>query len=115
MLSRRDDSAFWRDNRQAEGIPESLTDLLTLWRHQPPVNNGFLSPYDPFPASSYQFVLYGMGFETLPCHLEQVPERVALADMHLQKARERNARIPGLLPGNRTLIEAVRQRMHIKG
>ncbi|WCL54395.1 tryptophan halogenase family protein [Gimibacter soli] len=115
ILSQRSDSAFWRDNRRAESVPESLTDLLTLWRHQPPANNGFLSPYDPFPASSYQYVLYGMGFETLPCHLEQVPERIALADMHLQKARDRNKRIPALLPGNRALITAIRYRLQIAG
>ncbi len=107
VLSKREDSQFWIDNKKEDSVPESLRDLLTLWRYQPPSNNGFLSPYDLFPAASYQYILYGMGFETEPCHLDDVPSRVALADQHLKKAAERKAKIPSLLPSNRELIKGI--------
>ncbi|MEX0300234.1 MAG: tryptophan 7-halogenase, partial [Kordiimonas sp.] len=107
ILSKREDTQFWIDNKKEESIPQSLRDLLTLWRYQPPSNNGFLSPYDLFPAASYQYILYGMGFRTEPCHLDDVPSRVALADQHLKKASERKVKIPPLLPSNRELINAI--------
>lgn len=107
VLSKRTDSAFWRDNHEENTIPDSLRDLLTLWRHQPPSNNGFLSPYDLFPAASYQYILYGMGFRTEPCHLEGTPEQIALADAELRKVQARKAKIPQLLPTNRALLQTI--------
>lgn len=65
VLSKRRDSAFWRDNMEAASIPDRLQDLMTLWQYQPP---GFLDEFDRidevFPAASYQYVLYGMGFRS---------------------------------------------------
>ncbi|ODP38941.1 MULTISPECIES: tryptophan halogenase family protein [Sphingomonas] len=63
LLSRRTEP-FWADNRRTESIPESLTELLTLWREQPPWHDDFDRAVEVFPAASYQYVLYGMGFET---------------------------------------------------
>ena len=46
-------------------MPDRLQDLLHLWKYQPP---WFLDEFDRleevFPAASYQYVLYGMGFRT---------------------------------------------------
>ena len=65
VLSRRRDSAFWRDNLDPATIPERLKNLLHLWRYQSP---WFFDEFDRleevFPAASYQYVLYGMGFRT---------------------------------------------------
>jgi tryptophan halogenase len=65
VLTQRTDSDFWRDNVRDETIPERLRELLLLWRYQPP---GFHDEFDRveevFPAASYQYVLYGMGFKT---------------------------------------------------
>ncbi|PHZ86621.1 tryptophan 7-halogenase [Paremcibacter congregatus] len=107
VLSRRRDSAFWRDNQKAESIPESLQDLLTLWRHQSPSNNGFLSPYDLFPAASYQYILYGMGFRTHPNPLESMPHLTAAARTQLEKVKERKVKVLPRLPGNRELINGL--------
>ncbi len=107
VLSKRTDSAFWLDNRKEESIPESLKDLLTLWRYQSPSNNGFLSPHDLFPAASYQYILNGMDYGVEPCHLENTPTRNALADEHLSKVQERKAKVPSLLPTNRALINSI--------
>ncbi len=64
-LTKRDDSAFWRDNRLPETIPERLQHLLLLWRYQSPwYHDEFDRIEEVFPAASYQYVLYGMGFRT---------------------------------------------------
>jgi tryptophan 7-halogenase len=65
VLTRRQDSAFWRDNVDPATIPERLKNLLHLWKYQSP---WFFDEFDRleevFPAASYQYVLYGMGFRT---------------------------------------------------
>ncbi|MFX4505174.1 hypothetical protein ABTA62_19430, partial [Acinetobacter baumannii] len=37
---------------------------LELWRDTPPGEHDFASAHEMFPAASYQYVLYGMGFRT---------------------------------------------------
>lgn len=107
-LSRRSDSAFWRENREDRTVPESLRDLLALWRHQAPVNNGFLSPYDLFPAASYQYILYGMGYPTEFTALDRAPATCGIASEHLAAVEDRKKRISPLLPSNRQLVTAIR-------
>jgi tryptophan halogenase len=63
-LSERRDSAFWRDNVQPESIPESLQELLRRWRHRPPGSIDIDPNIDIFPDTSWQYVLYGMGYRT---------------------------------------------------
>ncbi len=49
----------------AGNVPERLQNLLLLWRHQAPwYHNEFDRIEEVFPAASYQYVLYGMGFRT---------------------------------------------------
>jgi tryptophan halogenase len=65
VLTRRDDSDFWRDNVRRESIPDRLDDLLSLWRfHTPWFHDEFDRVEEVFPAASYQYVLYGMGFRS---------------------------------------------------
>ena len=64
VLSKRDDSDFWVENRKEETIPDSLAEFLELWRHQVPWHGDFVQFGEVFSAASYQYVLYGMGFET---------------------------------------------------
>jgi tryptophan halogenase len=60
-LSRRDDSDYWREHREAASMPDRLADLLTLWRHRAPYRADFFRVEEVFPAASYQYVLHGMG------------------------------------------------------
>lgn len=66
VLSKREDDAFWTDNRDPGTIPESLNEALRLWEFQPPWHDDFDRAVEVFPAASYQYVLYGMGFATMP-------------------------------------------------
>src|SRR3546814_2076324 len=73
VLTRREDTAFWRDNVRPESIPDRLKELLLLWRYQSPwFHDEFDRVEEVFPAASYQYVLYGMGYGT-----EVEPDAVA--------------------------------------
>jgi tryptophan halogenase len=107
VLSRRDDSDFWRDNRRAESIPESLRDALELWRHQPPSRYDLVRHDEAFPSASYQYVLYGMGFK---------PERHSIGGTEadraagfFQEAAQLARKMLPALPGNRELIEHIQR------
>jgi tryptophan halogenase len=64
-ISQRRDTPFWRDNVEPGGIPDRLRELMALWRYQPPwMFDEFDRLEEIFPAASYQYVLYGMRYET---------------------------------------------------
>lgn len=62
-LSKRQEP-FWRDNTQPDSIPEHLQKRLALWKTRPPSRFDFILDYESFAHFSYQYILYGMGFET---------------------------------------------------
>ncbi len=63
VLSERKEP-FWRDASSKEHISDRLEEDLTLWQYQAPWKAEFDSLEEPFPSASYQYVLYGMGFNT---------------------------------------------------
>ena len=63
VLTKRDDSDFWRDNRARSSIPDNLVERLELWRHHPPGPEDFPFQKEVFSWPSYQYVLHGMNFE----------------------------------------------------
>jgi hypothetical protein len=79
VLSQRTDSDYWRDNRSAESIPDTLAENLLLWRSRAPWYYDDNRRDDMFPSASYQYVLYGMGFKsavtTTQLRNNPVPER----------------------------------------
>ena len=107
VLSRRTDSAFWRDNRLPETIPPRLQDLLLLWSHQSPwFHDEFDRVEEVFPAASYQYVLYGMGFRT---HVD--PASLAgdarLAERAMRENVQQTERLRAGLPRHRDLIRKI--------
>ena len=65
VLSKRDEP-YWRAHRDLASIPESLSELLDVWKTQIPGVHDFSHQNEFFPPASYQYILYGMGFETHP-------------------------------------------------
>lgn len=65
VLSSRRDTAFWVDNQTDETIPDSLKEMLSLWRYQLPTVYDFASSMDIFKQENYLYVLYGMEYPTL--------------------------------------------------
>ncbi|MGN6210370.1 tryptophan halogenase family protein [Asticcacaulis sp.] len=62
-LSKRPEP-FWVDNTKPETIPPHLRDLLALWKFRPPSRFDFVLDHESFAFFSYQYILYGMNFET---------------------------------------------------
>jgi tryptophan halogenase len=107
VLTRRTDTAFWRDNVDPATVPERLKELLKLWKYQSP---WFFDEFDRleevFPAASYQYVLYGMGYET-----EVMPEEAAENELLATRLRQENerqtAQLRAQLPTNRELLKKI--------
>jgi tryptophan halogenase len=108
ILSKREDSRFWIDNRDPASIPDSLKDQIELWRYRAPGDQDFTSNAEMFPAASYQYVLFGMGFRMVTS--DQEPQRPALA---VEQAFARNESLKvkwtKTLPNNRTLINKIKE------
>jgi glycine/D-amino acid oxidase-like deaminating enzyme len=107
LLSRREDSDFWIDNRRPETVPARLQELLELWRHRPPGRRDFPEIEEMFPAASYQYVLYGMGFRPDPGeHLRRLDNPAAGLSCIQTTEKLAEKYLKGL-PSNRELIEHV--------
>ncbi|TFW20368.1 tryptophan 7-halogenase [Massilia arenosa] len=106
VLSDRTDSAYWQDNRAEASVPERVRELLALWRHRPPSRLDFHRLDEVFPAASYQYVLYGMGFRTAPT-THAAWRDAETADEHFRQAAALTTRMLGALPGNRDLINHI--------
>lgn len=108
-LSRRTES-FWIDNRDKRSVPASLLELLDLWRNQYPGDADFNTDTELFPAPSYFYVLYGMGFETNSTglnprkswNLEQFSQCLDANHKAIQKVRQH-------MPTNNELIRKIKE------
>ena len=106
VLSRRDEP-FWRDNRDPASIPERLRDLLDQWRHRPPSRFDFRLDAETFAWFNYQYILYGMGFETRIAGADNDVAASAEAQRMLNRIRQFGERATLDLPPHRTLIEQI--------
>ena len=109
VLTRRTDSAFWIDNVDPATVPDRLQNLLQLWKYRAPwLFDEFDRLEEVFPAASYQYVLYGMGFRTQVEPLENAvtePMAAKLASENLAVTRQLRAQ----LPRNRDLIRKIHE------
>ena len=111
VLSKRDDTGYWRACRDPASCPASLQDKLLLWQQQAPWHDDAPRVDELFPSASYQYILYGMGFRPAlmaarGAALRQDRERVArLVQVNSDKARQ----MCSLLPANRALLQSLTQ------
>jgi len=108
VLTKRPEK-FWRDNTDPASVPDRLKNLLHLWKYQSP---WFLDEFDRleevFPAASYQYVLYGMGFRTeIDPHDNEFSQSLATQYMHENMAMTRKLR--SQLPRNRDLLRKIHE------
>ena len=109
VLSARSDTAFWVDNRVPASIPDSLQELLTLWERHYPVPSDFSHVDEVFSSASYQYVLYGMGFETIPGSTARLLHRADEADKLFQENATKTQQMLRGLPSNRELIDKIKE------
>jgi tryptophan halogenase len=108
VLTRRP-GKFWQDNLDPATVPDRLKNLLHLWKYQPP---WFLEEFDRleevFPAASYQYVLYGMGFRT---EVDRADNSMtgALADRYIRENLAMTQKMRAQLPRNRDLLQKIYQ------
>jgi tryptophan 7-halogenase len=109
VLSRRDESAYWRDTRNPSTCPAGLRDKLTLWQQQAPWHEDAPRVDELFPSASYQFVLYGMGFEPAlrAARRSGDARERALVEKALKENDQRARQLLSGLPANRALLDAM--------
>ncbi len=112
ILSKRT-SKYWLAHRSEDSIPQRLQDLLVLWRQQAPSRDDFLHIDEVFPAASYQYVLYGMGFETqLKRSLKPYNKNDIISQLQMVEKRART--FTAGLPTNRSLLTLLKAQKNSK-
>ena len=106
-LSQRRDTAFWRDNVARESIPDSLAEMLDRWRFRSPTEIDMDGQVDIFPESSWQYVLYGMGWQTDLSHRAGTYRYQQEARAAFAEVRQQAELAIDRLPSNRDLIRTV--------
>ena len=110
VLSERSDTAYWTDHRDAAGIPESLRDMLELWRERAPWHRDFPQRDEVFSSASYQYVLYGMGFRSADGERPRRRDRSEEATALFKETARRAQQQLGQLPSNRDILGYIEQR-----
>jgi len=108
-LSKRDDSDFWLDNRAEHTIPDSLKERLARWQHQPPSAYDFASKFDIFNLENYQYILYGMDFNTDITSFSHRMDKDAQAEKVFCDIQKRSEFSLRKLPNHRDLINKIYQ------
>jgi len=106
-ITRRTDTAFWRDNADPASWPPSLRDKLALWRSRPPHRLDFVADLEMYPSSSWQYVLYGMGYPTDLAGRHAAWPRVEEARRELAMIPQVAQRALQDLPDHRALVQAM--------
>lgn len=109
VLSDRTDSAYWIDHRRTASIPATLQEKLDDWRYRCPWHQDERRVDEMFPTASYQYVLYGMGFnsEVDPSVYRDALIRAQRArDLH-EEVHRQSERFSAHLPKHRLLLEQV--------
>jgi hypothetical protein len=109
VLSKRDRSDYWRAHRAVDSSPEDLAESLLLWQHQSPWLYDAPMYDELFPAASYQYVLYGMGFKSDYPTIKRRSEEYekAAAEKIFQDNKLKVAKLLKVMPSNRDLINKV--------
>lgn len=109
VLSRRDDTEYWRENRSQESVPDRLLDLMDLWRYRAPNVADFPHIDEIFSAASYQYVLYGMRPEWAKTPLGPAEAQHARARQLFENNVRTANQCLARLPANRALLEQIAQ------
>ncbi len=104
MLTQREEP-YWQAHREPETIPESLQEDLAVWRGRGPIRSDFDSAIELFPAASYQYVIYGMGFRPDFSRQQYLYQSQRQANQIIQRNRELTQQLIRKLPPHRQYIQ----------
>jgi hypothetical protein len=102
---------YWRDQRAEETWPERLRELMGRWKAMPPSREDFSQSQEIFPAASYAYVLYGMGFETQTRSLSRRKDDPSRAGQRLAEIANKAEKLLAGLPSNRALLDHICDRV----
>ena len=113
----REDSDYWKENREQRSWPEGLRRKMKLWQQQPPWHDDAPRLDELFPSASYQYVLYGMGFKpryasARNARQDRMRKR---ADEVFHGTRMKARQMARLLPTTRELVTAIAHRAAVQG
>jgi tryptophan halogenase len=104
-LSRRTDHAFWTDNADPASWSDTLREKLAMWRCRPPHRLDFNADLEMYLVASWQFVLYGMEFETRLAGGAAAYPRTEDARREFEMLRRLAQQAPKDFPDHRALVE----------
>ncbi|MBS0388686.1 MAG: tryptophan 7-halogenase [Proteobacteria bacterium] len=104
LLSKRSDSAYWIEHRAATTVPPRLAELMGLWQQLKPSRYDFYRIEEIFPAASYHYVLYGMGFRPALAPVAERVENAALAQRLFAEVNALGKSMLAALPTHRALL-----------
>jgi flavin-dependent dehydrogenase len=102
-LSKRSEP-FWRENADPATIPDELQELLRQWRYRPPGRFDFILDVESFAFFNYQYILYGMEFQTdISAGRSDFPN-IAAAQKLFSRIRALSEKAARDLPSHRDLV-----------
>lgn len=115
VMSRRDDSPYWRDMSKISTASTQLSDWLAQWQHRPIAINDFMYAEELFPAASYMYVLYGMqsANQVKLNSARYTDAQLKAVQVAVQHNYKRTQQQLAALPTNRELINSLRQQAGI--
>lgn len=108
-ISKRRDSAFWRDNTDPRSIPDSLQENLEYWRFKIPTEYDFHNKLSIFNLDNYLYVLYGMEFETSSQNQQFQYQDVDGYRAWLKELANYRDHLSKTLPEHRVLIDKIKK------
>ncbi len=104
MLTQRPEP-YWQAHTQSDSIPDSLKEDLSIWSYRGPTHADFESAIELFPAASYQYVLYGMGFKPDFSQHQHLYNQQQQAALIMQKNKQITQQMLSSLPPHREFIQ----------
>lgn len=104
MLTKRPE-AYWQANCDPSSIPESLKEDLAVWGYRGPLTSDFDTAIELFPAASYQYVIYGMGFKPDFSRQAYLHQHQQQAQQILNRNKQLTEQMILTLPPHREYIE----------
>jgi 2-polyprenyl-6-methoxyphenol hydroxylase-like FAD-dependent oxidoreductase len=107
LLSKRSEP-YWQASRNEASISDTLNEMMLLWKSRSPSEYDFMQSYEAFTGASYQYVLYGGGFNTdfaLSAHIHNQQPRAAKQFTQNQQMLQQ---LSYRLPKHRELINQIK-------
>lgn len=112
VLNQRHGEPFWDAHRHPATIPASLSELLEHWQYYTPSAADFDHRDEMFPAESYEYVLYGMGFRTQESHVLARPARLQMAYERIREVPAHTKRLVSDLPDHRAVLNDIQNQVY---